>query len=151
MGLGWHECGHFDIGVCAAQQFLHVCLEEYNLKWDWMVRCHFTPECSNETEQRKEIHWWPLASPHHCRSCLSWCKDQLTPAGRQTNGRTTAPRQGGDARTATDTMAACPVLMLGRIYIHRCIGTAGFVDKLWNEWAVIMWTDVQAQIPGRHR
>lgn len=26
-----------------------------NLKWDWMVPCHFTPECSNEAEQRKEI------------------------------------------------------------------------------------------------
>lgn len=79
--------GHFDFRLCAAQQFLRVCFEEYNLKWDWMVPCHFTPECSNEAEQRKEILWWPLASLHHCRSCLCWCKDQLTPGGQQKKRR----------------------------------------------------------------
>lgn len=77
--------GHFDNRVCAAQQFLRVCLEEYNLKRDWLVPCHFTPECSNETEQSKEIHWWPLA-PLHRRSCLCWCKDQLTPGQKDEKG-----------------------------------------------------------------
>lgn len=69
-----------------------------------MVPCHFTPECSNETEQREEIHWWPLASPHHCRSRLRWCKDQLTPGGQRTNRRTAAPASLG-AQTSTFFMS----------------------------------------------
>lgn len=88
----------------AAQQFLHICLEEYNLKWERMVPCHFTPECSNETEQRKEIHWWPLASLHRCRSRLRWCKDQLTPGGQQTNRRTPALTSlGAQTKTVANT------------------------------------------------